>query len=137
MIEKAVLEYGQLIINFLISCGGGYKNGVSELTQYAVFHCLGSGQYLIGFDGKGIKYFVCYWRVKPEDIEGLKERVIPYDLTTGTIMYVCECACRDKNDMMEVRRLLRLEGKGMKQVFWHNTVRDRVRHFPRQKGGEV
>lgn len=127
-----------MICDFLVSCGGPYKEVTGDM-QRKILVCIASRQFIIKIrDGK-IRYFACWLKVKPENIEMVKERVLPYDVFTGSIMYVAEAANRDgKRGMAEMVRRIRAAGKGMQGVFWHRPSKeDTVYHFPSQKGKEA
>jgi hypothetical protein len=133
-----ILALGDRICAFLISCGGAYKELTGEL-QGNVFYSLGSGQYVIGITGGKIVYFASYWRVRPEDVEGVMERIKPLELSTGSVMYVSEVGNKaGKRGMAEIVKRLRAQAKGLKGLFWHRVAKqDRVYYFPSQQGEEV
>lgn len=124
------------ICNFLVEMGGPYKE-ITGRMQDNVLVCLASRQFVIRILGTGdIQYFACWFKIKPEDVEGMKERVKPYDVYTGTVMYVVEAGNRmGKRGMAEMVRKIRGRAEGMKGVFWHRpTKADQVFDFPSQKG---
>lgn len=133
--RKKVLDFGQEIIDFLTDCGGPYSDGVGNFTVYSIFYCLGSLQYVIKKDESGIKWFACYWKIDKTDIESVKERMRPADISYGDTVYVVACGCKDKDGLKEIRRAIREKSKGCQGVFWHRPVKeDKVFYFPKQKG---
>jgi len=105
--------------------------------QESVLACLASRQFIIRIDGKGdIQYFACWFKIHPDDVEGMKERVRPYDVYTGSVMYVVEAGNKlGKRGMVEMVKKIRAKAEGMKGVFWHRpTKQDKVFDFPSQKG---
>jgi hypothetical protein len=78
------------------------------------------------------------FKIKPEDVESMKERVRPVDCFSGSVLYIVECGNVDgKEGMYEIRKRLRKLAKGMRGVFWHRpTKEDKVFDFPSQKGKE-
>lgn len=132
-----ILALGDRVCDFLLSCGGAYKKLTGEL-QENVFYSLGSGQYVIGITGGKIIYFASYWKVRPEDVEGVMERVKPLDLSAGTVMYISEAGNKaGKRGMTEIVKRLRGQAQGMKGLFWHRPCKqDQIYYFPSQKGRE-
>jgi hypothetical protein len=126
------------IYDFLLECGGAYKD-INGHTQENIIVALASRQFLIKITQEGIRYFICWYRLKPEDVEGMKERVKPVDIYTGSVMYVAEIGNKDgKQGMAEICKRLRAAGKGMKGIFWHRPEKeDRVFDFPSQRGKEA
>lgn len=123
---------------FLQSTGGPYATVAAKVEENILF-ALATGMHIYSFDGTGnLRYWVCYWRVKPEDVEGLKERVRPVDCVSGSVLYVVECGNRaGRQGMAEIVKRLRALAGGMQGVFWHRPGKgDKVCDFPSQRGGE-
>jgi hemolysin-activating ACP:hemolysin acyltransferase len=124
------------ICHFLLAMGGAYHKLTGEM-QENILVCLASRQFVIRIDGKGyIQYFACWFKIHPDDVEGMKERVRPYDVYTGSVMYVVEAGNKlGKRGMVEMVKKIRAKAEGMKGVFWHRpTKQDKVFDFPSQKG---
>lgn len=138
MTAAEALALGDRICTFLLSCGGAYRQLTGEI-QHNVFFALGSRQYVMKEVDGEIVYFVSYWRVRPEDVEGVMERVKPQDLTDGTVMYVSEAGNKGgKQGMAEIIKRLRGQGVGLQGLFWHRPAKqDQVYHFPSQRGKEA
>ena len=133
--EEAILRFGNQVLDFLVDCGGPYKDGIGQWTTYSVFYCLGAKQFVIKIVDKKIKWFACYWKISKNEIEAVSERMRPADLTHGDTMYVVACGCKDRAGLAEIRKELRKKGVGCQGVFWHRPVKeDKVFYFPRQKG---
>lgn len=125
------------ICDFLMSCGGAYHK-LTGTMQETILACLASRQFIIRIDGKGdIQYFACWFKLKPEDVEGMKERVRPYDIYSGSYMYVVEAGNKmGKKGMADMVKKIRARAEGMQGVFWHRpTKKDKIYDFPSQKGG--
>ena len=96
---------------------------------YNIFWALGTGHYVWKED----EYFACYWCIHPEDVDDVKDRIKPLDITHGTVMYVAEAASRV--GLGEVIKALRKQAVGMKGLFWHRPAKkDKVYNFPSQQG---
>lgn len=118
-------DMGDQICDFMEEMYGPLSAGV----VYNIFFSLGTGHYVWDPD----RYFVCYWRVHPEDVEGVRNRVKPLDITHGSVMYVAEAA--SKVGLAEVIKKLRGQAVGVKGLFWHRPAKkDRVYDFPSQEG---
>jgi hypothetical protein len=137
MTEAQGLVLGFRILQFLRSCGGPYERGICSNTEWAVFYCLGAGQFIIKEEGDEIRWFACYWKIRPEDVEDLAERIRPLDLSGGSVMYVHECGNKEgKRGMAEIVKTIRERGVGMEGVFWHRPAKHtKTMLFPSQKGG--
>ena len=129
------LYLGDRICEFLISTGGAYKELTGDI-QRNVFHALGSKQYVMKEDETGIVYFVSYWKVRPEEIVDVADRVHPQDITHGSVMYVSEAGNKGgKKAMAEIITRLREQATGLKGLFWHRPAKaDKVYYFPSQRG---
>lgn len=126
------------IINFLFSCGDTYTKRTGKL-ETNILWALASGQYVIKRDNNGeILYFVSFWRIHPEDVEAVTDRIRPLDVFSGSVMYVTECGNRaGRQGMKEIIQGLKVLGAGMKGVFWHRVKHDkedRLQLFPKQEG---
>lgn len=130
-----MIDLGERICDFMLRRGGAYAT-ISPELEYNIYHSLGTGNYVVGQDSGGqITYFACFWRIRPEDVENVKRRIKPADVTTGSVMYVAEAA--SSVGMRAVIEALREKGVGMKGVFWHRPARkDRVFHSPSQGGSD-
>ena len=130
------LKFGRKILDFLETCGGPFSTGINEFTEYGVWYCLGSKQYVIDFNEDGsIKYFACFFKIDKNEISNIENRVRPEDLSHGNTMYVLACACTDKKGLAEIRKRLRVLGQGLSGVLWHRPKKaDRLLYFPHQKG---
>lgn len=130
-----MINLGERICDFMLRRGGAYATFNPEL-EYNVYHALGTGNFVLGEDGDGqITYFACFWCIHPGDVDKIKNRVKPSDVTTGSVMYVAEAA--SSVGLAVVARALRKKGVGMKGVFWHRPAReDRVFHSPSQEGSD-
>lgn len=124
------------IFAFLQSLSGTYKN-ITVLTQQSIIVCLMSRQFVIRIKDGEIQYFVCWFKIKPEEVEGMKERVRPVDIYSGSYMYVVEAGNKmGKRGMAEMVKKIRAKAEGMQGVFWHRPAKaDKVFDFPSQKGG--
>jgi hypothetical protein len=138
MTDDEILQLGDRICAFLLSCGGSYKRMTGEV-QENVFYSLGSGQYVMKEESGEIVYFASYWKIQPQDVEGVMARIKPVDLSHGTVMYVTEAGNKDgKRGMAEIIKRLREQAEGMKGLFWHRPAKkDKVYHFPSQRGKEA
>lgn len=117
------------IISFLLECGGVYDQEYPRVYEN-LFFAIATGQFFY----KRNCYFVCYWRVQPNDVENVKNRVEINNKTHGPIMYVVECGMEGRY-MKEMISRLRKKAKGMKGVFWHRPAKnDAVFDYPSQKG---
>lgn len=114
------------IEQFLESCGGPYAEQKPYVAEHILI-CIALGQFLWKRD----QYFVGWWMVDKERLEQIEEHIRPYDLNSGTIMYIPECGCKDVAGMVEIRR--RLRKRGIKEVHWHRGGKG-WQHFTRQKG---
>lgn len=123
------------IYGFLTSCGGTYENITAE-AEWNILFALGSGQYVLKEENGEIVYFVSYWKVRQEDVDGVMERVKPLELKTGNVMYISEAGNKlGKKGMAEIIKRLREQAVGMQGLFWHRPAKDdQVFHFPSQKG---
>ncbi len=126
------------ICDFLVKQGGPYHY-VTRRLQENVIVCLASNQFVIEIDGGDIQFFAAYFRIRPEDVEGMAEHIRPVDVYTGSIMYVVECGNKaGKRGMTEICKRLRVKGSGMKGIFWHRQAKaDKLHYFPSQKGKEA
>ena len=123
-----VLKLGNEICDFLESTGGSYKNLSSEVV-HNVFWSLGTGHYV----WEPGRYFACYWRIRPEDIEDVKARIKPLDIVHGDVMYVADAA--SKGRLSDMIRALRRHAPWMNGAFWHRPAKQgAVYHFGRQRG---
>lgn len=120
------------VTNFFGAQGGAYQR-VTGTVQENVLFCLAARQYVYSPG----RYFACYFRVWPQDVDSLKERVRPVDVVSGPVMYVAEAACLPgamKDMIVALRKGAKGWGAG---VFWHRPARkDRVAFFPSQRGEE-
>lgn len=118
------------IVAFLVHCGGPYKKGQRKVIENVLI-AIATGQF---FYKRGC-YFVCFWKITPDEIDCVKDRMDVSDICHGSAMVVVECGVNG-NYMREIVRKLRKRGTGMKQVMWHRPAHgDRFNHFPSQKGG--
>jgi len=79
------------------------------------------------------EYASFWWMIKPGDVASVANKIIPDDITSGSVLYVAECVCKDKRFMREiVRRYRELSFDG---VFWHRD--NKPLSFPRQKGAAL
>lgn len=128
----------QRIEQFLVDCGGIYKS-VTGLMTMNIMEALVTRNFVIKIDKTGdIRYFACYWKIHPEDLEAVKERYRPYDTITGSIVYVAEMGNKEgRQGIKEISRKIREKAKGCQGVFWHRPAKeDKVYYFPSQKGIE-
>jgi hypothetical protein len=133
------LALGDKICDFLISCGGPYKEINGEI-QFNVMYALGSQQFIMREEDGEILYFVCWWRVQPEDVENVTERIRPIDLSHGSVLYITEAGNKlGPRGMAEIRKRIRAAAGGDAQgVFWHRPIKnDKILSFPHQKGKEA
>jgi hypothetical protein len=122
-------ETGDAICDFLQAQGGPYTQLNPEVVRN-VYWALGAGHY-VWSPGR---YYACYWCIHPEDVESVRERIKPLDITHGSVMYVAEAA--STVGLGEVIKTLRKQAIGMKGLFWHRpTKQDKVYCFPSQVGG--
>jgi hypothetical protein len=125
LMPEAVRQLGDDICDFMESQYGPLQASV----VYNIYWALGTGHY-VWSPGR---YFACWWRVWPEDVEDVKSRIKPLDITHGSVMYVAEAA--SKVGMGEVVKIVRQHGTGMNGIFWHRPAKkDKVYSFPSQKG---
>lgn len=126
----------QRIEQFLVECGGNYKGVTGEMT-YNIMEALVTKNFIIKIDKDGgIRYFACFWRIHPEDIEAVQQRCRPYDTLTGSVIYVAECGNKEgRAGMKEIARRIREKAVNCQGVLWHRPVKeDRCYYFPSQKG---
>jgi len=126
------------IIAFLFSCGDTYTRLTGDL-ETNILWALASGQYVLKRDTDSkILYFASYWKIRPEDVEAVTERMRPYDVFQGSVMYVTECGNKaGAAGIREIVKGLREQAKGMKGVFWHRVrpeKDDTLKTFFRQEG---
>lgn len=109
-----------------------YRGMNQEYLRGEIARCVVAGQYLY----KANKIALIYWMVRDNEIDKVCNFCTPDDITTGRIMYVVECVCKDKESMNTIVKELRkipLDG-----VFWHrHNKNNRPMIFPRQKGGGI
>lgn len=120
------------ICAFLEECGGPYRGNISGELQDNILWAIASGQYVYSPD----RYFASWWRIRQEDIEGIKDTGIrPKDFTTGPILWVTELA--SKGCMWEVIKAVRGRNKGFKGLYF-NRWKDSgvIHHYPHQGGGK-
>lgn len=113
------------IEDFLIECGGIYEKENGELEK-TLLEALRLGQFVIKINDKGVRYFACYWLIKPEDVFLVMNRVHPVDVSHGSIVYILEAASKEglKGVILALKRKLKCcdgimwdrHGKGV-QVF--------------------
>ena len=113
------------ILRLMEISGGHYAEGTPDWLKEHVIIAIATGQFYFS-DGD---YFVCWWMVKEEDLQGIKEHIRPPNLTDGDVMYIPECCCI--SGMNDIRRKLRRHA--INGVHWHRS-RKGWRHFPRQGG---
>jgi hypothetical protein len=124
-IPEEIAILGNKICDFMEAQYGS----LSESVVFNIYWALGTGHYIWKED----KFFACYWCVRPEDVEGVRERIKPLDITHGSVMYVAEAA--STVGLGEVIKALRKQAVGMKGLFWHRPAKlDKVYSFPSQKG---
>ena len=120
-----MLQLGDQICDFMEELYGPLQASV----VYNIYYSLGTGHY-VWSPGR---YFACYWCVRPEDVEDVKNRIKPLDIVHGSVMYVAEAGSRV--GLGEVIKVMRQHGAGMKGLFWHRPAHhDKVHDFPSQKG---
>ena len=115
------------ILSFLKSCGGCY----AEIQPYVEEHVIvgmAAQQYLFVPD----KCFVTWWMLNEERLQMFKDHIRPDDISSGHILTVIECGCKDRASMLEIRRKLRRLCK--QGVYWHRSGKG-WQEFPGQKGG--
>lgn len=116
------------VLAFLLSTGGAYAEINSEI-ELNVLECVTLGQYVWTGD-----CFLCWWKIQPEDIENLKQRIKPTDRINGSVLYVVECACTGNLRQVIKKVRSKVNGQG---VLWHRPMKqDKVYYFPSQKGRE-
>jgi hypothetical protein len=116
------------IHDFLQECGGIYKEKTAKVEENLIL-CISTGQ----FFWKKDEYFVGFWKVDKDDIDGLFEEVRPANICKGNAMYIAECGCKNRKGMVEIVRKLRKAGKGLKGVYWNREGKT-PKLFPRQEG---
>ena len=125
MTPAEIHALGDEICDFMEEMYGTLQAGV----VYNIFWSLGTGHYIWEPD----KYFACYWRIQPEDVQNVQDRIKPLDITNGSVMYVAEAA--SKVGMNVIVKRLREQAVGMGGVFWHRPAKkDKVYNFPSQQG---
>lgn len=116
---------GDQICDFMESEYGPLQASV----VYNIFWALGTGHYVWEED----QYFACWWRIEPEDVQDVKDRIKPLDIAHGSVMYVAEMA--STVGVAKVVQAIRKQATGMKGVFWHRPAKkDKIYNFPSQMG---
>ena len=125
MTPAEVRILGDKICDFMEAAYGKLQTDV----VYNIFWSLGTGHYVWKED----QYFACYWCIRPEDVQDVKDRIKPLEITHGSVMYVAEAA--SKVGLSEVVKVLRKQAIGMKGLFWHRPAKkDKIYNFPSQQG---
>jgi|LGVE01.1.fsa_nt_gb hemolysin-activating ACP:hemolysin acyltransferase len=123
-------KLAQQIIAFMRQMGGPYTDLSEEYLQWTVLGALSTGQFVLRIDGKGIRYFACWWwlddeqlgLVKPEDPT---HRIRPQNIRSGPNVYVAEVASRGEpgDGTQLVRRIYKKVKPHMKNAYWHQAHR--------------
>ncbi len=125
MTPEEIRLLGDEVCDFMEEMYGPLQSSV----VYNVFLALCDGHY-VWSPGR---YFACYWKVHPDDVQRVMNREKPLDISHGTVMYVSEAA--SKSGLAEVIKELRKQAVGMKGLFWHRpSKKDKVYLFPSQEG---
>lgn len=124
------------IVLFLEECGGPYTN-MNQHMQENVIQALATGQFVIGITTKGIQYFVSYWRILPEDLEGLKEGLIPISRTTGNSIYINNFGNKGgRGAFTEIINKLKKSFLVWDGVYWHRYKKG-WQSFPNYMGDRL
>lgn len=138
MLFEEANNLGDRICAFILSCGGAYT-GLNAEIERSVFYALGSNQYILKEDNGEIIYFASYWKIHQADVQAVMGRVLPGDVSHGSVLYVTEAACRGgRKETAEMIRRLREQAAPFHGAFWHRPAKaDQIYHFPRQRGKEA
>ena len=117
------------ICTFLVSCGGPYTEVNGDL-QRAVLDGLASGQYTIREADEGIIFFASFYRVRPEDMEAIRQFQRPDNTTLGPYLYIVEAGSKD--GAAEMMRTIRRMNFDATHMVGHR--RGRLRKVRLQKG---
>ncbi len=114
-----MMETAKQILRFLWQCGEPY-NRRNNLVRLDILQALTNGQYVIGSDGNDIRFFVCYWMVRPEDVDSIAHGEVPSTVTDGTVLYIAEFGNKDGlKGLLEMKRRLQTKVGNCNGVFWH------------------
>ncbi|KAB0668940.1 hypothetical protein F6V30_13970 [Oryzomonas sagensis] len=124
----------QEIMEFMQSCGGIYE-GYSRRLEERVIISLASDQYILYRDAAGkIEHYLCYWKVRSDEIQDVLDGVTPVDIYYGSVLFVAEHG--NKAGMKSMRRAireLRHRAKGCQGLIY-NHAGEGFRIFAGQKG---
>lgn len=128
----------ELVMECMRQAGGIYA-APSVRTQENVLVALAHRHFAIRIRGGAVRWFACYKRIHPEDMQEAMARNMPADIITGPIMYVSEAVNLDgPAGMAAMIKQLRKQATGMQGLFWHRPKKnDKVLWFPSQKGKEA
>jgi hypothetical protein len=121
------------IMDFLISCGGPYT-GVHGIIQAHIMDTLRSGQYVLERNADGIRWYACWWKVFPEDLQPMMCGNVPSSTDDGPILFVLQCGNKDGlSGMLALRRALKRTAKTWQGVVWERNNRE-LKAFPGNHG---
>ena len=132
MTAAQAIKLADRICTFLVSCGGPYTE-VTGWLQRRVLDGLASGQYALKESGGEIVYFASFWRIRPEDLETVKQFEQPENITAGPVLYIVEAG--SKQETAEMMRALRRMNFDATHLAGHR--RGRLRKVRLQKGETI
>jgi hypothetical protein len=118
------------ICDFLATCGGPYQR-VTATLQKSTIDALVSGQYVIKKEAGQILYFASFWRIRPEDLEEVRQLRRPANITTGPFAYIVEAG--SMVGLQEMIQELHRLNPGVTVAYWHRG--NRLKQF-RIRNGE-
>jgi len=121
----------QRIIAFMRQQGGHYPYRTDEYLQWCVLSTLATGQFIIRIDGKGIRYFACWYWLDDEQLEKIlpenpEHRTRPTNINSGPNLYLPEVVSRgETGDTLEIMKKIRKRtGRVFKNAYWHRYQHD-------------
>lgn len=129
------------ILRFLWTCPNRgevhrYRFGAMGEVQRNIIEALVTGQYIMFRDENlEIEHFLCYWRVREEDIEPICDGFKPADITSGDKLFICEHGNKGgRKSLTLMIKEIKKVATGNKGVFWRNFNRQTFKVFLNKRG---
>lgn len=111
---------------------GYYPTAISEAN---ILEVLAYRQFVISIKNGKVEWFAGYWRIAPEDIGLVKDKIRPADVLHGECVYITEAVnLTGKKGMRQLSEAVRKKNR-FQRLCWHRPVKkNQFYDFPRQKG---
>lgn len=133
------------VIRFLWTCPNKikhnhryrYKNLADIQTN--LIEAFATKQYILDRDEKGnIEHFLCYWKVREEDLNDIANGIKPVVRWGGDKMFICEHGNKGgRKALTTMIKEIKRRSAGQEGVMWRNWNRETTKAFLHKRGDTV